>query len=209
MPPASLTSLTPKIARRKVVAVRKSANVWSKKTKPNFHITVVGAVSAAGATVPPLIIASGMRFFKEDIAALAIEGAAITEAPKVFSNSKIFLQWLAFFGENIAHLPNPVVVIVDNSATHISEEADEICVEYGIMLVAPPANATHLFQPLDVALFKPCKGCIHDLTLDRLCSISDPVIRKTTTIEMSCTVYRRALVDKSTSSVNGFRECGV
>ncbi|KAG6618542.1 uncharacterized protein IUM83_01129 [Phytophthora cinnamomi] len=121
-------SLMPKTARRKVVAVRGSANVWRKETKTSFHMTVVGA-------------------------------------------------------------------------------AAEICVEYGIMLVALPANATHLFQPLDVALFKPYKDCVHDLMLERLCAISNPVIRKTTAIGMACTAYRRALMDKPSSAVNGFREC--
>ncbi|KAG6612562.1 uncharacterized protein IUM83_03389 [Phytophthora cinnamomi] len=74
-------------------------------------------------------------------------------------------------------------------------EAAEICVEYGIMLVALPANATHFFQPLDVALFKPYKDCGHDLMLERLCAISNPVIRKTTAIGIACTAYRRALMD--------------
>ncbi|KAG6574702.1 uncharacterized protein IUM83_10874 [Phytophthora cinnamomi] len=77
-----------------------------------------------------------------------------------------------------------MVLIVDNSVTHIAPEAAEICVEYGIMLVALPANATHLFQPLDVALFK-YKDCVHDLMLERLCAISNPVIRKTTAIGMA------------------------
>ncbi|EGZ06340.1 hypothetical protein PHYSODRAFT_531243 [Phytophthora sojae] len=58
------------------------------------------------------------------------------------------------------------------------------------MLVALPANATHLFQPLDVALLKPFKDC-------------------TTAIGMACTAYRRTLIDQPTSAVNGFRECGI
>ncbi|KAG6623433.1 uncharacterized protein IUM83_06371 [Phytophthora cinnamomi] len=114
-----------------------------------------------------------------------------------------------FFGDSIAHLPKPVVLIVDNSATHIAPEVAEICVEYSIMFVALPANATHLFQPLDVALFKPYKDCVHDLMLERLCAISNPAIRKTTAIGMACTAYRRALMDKPSSAVNGFRECGI
>ncbi|KAG6620375.1 uncharacterized protein IUM83_16385 [Phytophthora cinnamomi] len=162
------TSFMLKTARRKFVAVRGSANVWRKETKPSFHVTVVGAVSANGATVPPLVVVPGVRVFKEDIAALNIKGATITGAPKGFSNTKVFVQWLAFFGDSTAHLPKPVVLIVDISATHIAPEAAEICVEYGNMLVALPANATHLLQPLDVALFKSYKDCVHNLMLERL-----------------------------------------
>ncbi|RAW19823.1 hypothetical protein PC110_g23735, partial [Phytophthora cactorum] len=34
------TSFMPKTARRKVVAVRGSTNVWRKETKPSFHMTM-------------------------------------------------------------------------------------------------------------------------------------------------------------------------
>ncbi|KAG2860968.1 hypothetical protein PC129_g10273 [Phytophthora cactorum] len=186
------TSFMPKTARRKVVAVCGSTNVWRKKTKPSFHMTVVGAVSAAGAAIPPLLTVPGVRPFKEDIAALSIKGSAITGAPKGFSNKNIFVQWLELVGENVDYLAKPVVFIVDNSSTHIDA-----------------ANATHLFQPLDMALFKPYKDCVHDLMLERLCSINDPVVRKTNAIEMACTAYQRALINKPTSAVNGFRECAI
>ncbi|KAG4041661.1 hypothetical protein PC123_g22829 [Phytophthora cactorum] len=104
------TSFMPKTARRKVVAVRGSTNVWRKETEPSFHMTVVGAVSAAGTAIPPLLIVPG---------------------------------WLELFGENVDHLAKPVVLIVDNSSMHIDAEAAETCVEYGILLVTLPANATH------------------------------------------------------------------
>ncbi|KAG3054697.1 hypothetical protein PC116_g20654, partial [Phytophthora cactorum] len=38
---------------------------------------------------------------------------------------------LEFFGENVDHLAKPVVLIVDNSSTHVDAEAAETCVEYG------------------------------------------------------------------------------
>ncbi|OWZ16207.1 hypothetical protein PHMEG_00010028 [Phytophthora megakarya] len=178
------TSFLSKTTRRKVVAVRGSANVWRKETKPNFRMTV-------------------------DVAALTIKDAAITGAPKAFSNTKIFMKWLRFFGEHVTNFKKPVVLIMDNSTTHIGPEAVETCVEYGIMLVTLPANATHLLQQLDVAIFKPYKDTIKDLMFERLCAINDSVIRKTNAVQMACTAYRRSLLDKPTSAVNGFRECGI
>ncbi|OWZ10424.1 hypothetical protein PHMEG_00016721 [Phytophthora megakarya] len=198
------TSFLPMTTRRKVVAVRGSANVWRKETKPNFHMTVVGAVSAAGTAVSPILIVPGVRLFKEDVAALTIKDAAITRAPKGFSNTKISMEWLRFFGEHVTNLKKPVVLSVDNSTTHIGPEAVETCVEYRIMLVTLPANATPLFQPLNVAIFKPYKDTIKDLMLERLCAINDPVIRKTNAIQMAGTAYRRSLLDKPTSAVNGW-----
>ncbi|EGZ29194.1 hypothetical protein PHYSODRAFT_433340, partial [Phytophthora sojae] len=52
-------SFMQKTARRKVVAVRGPANVWRKEMKPSVHMTVVGAVSASGTTIPPLIVVPG------------------------------------------------------------------------------------------------------------------------------------------------------
>ena len=36
-------------------------------------------------------------------------------------------------------------------------ESVNICCEHGILMIALPANETHIFQPLDVAVFKPFK----------------------------------------------------
>jgi hypothetical protein len=80
------TSFMPKGTSCKVLALKGSTNVWSKETRPNFHMTVVAAVSAAGAAIPPLIIVPGKRINKKDKAALCIEGACVTGAPKGFSN---------------------------------------------------------------------------------------------------------------------------
>ncbi|KAG3164227.1 hypothetical protein C6341_g12725 [Phytophthora cactorum] len=103
--------------------------------------------------------------------------------------------WLKLFGENVTHVTTPVVLSVDNSSKHIGAEAAETCVQYGVMHVILPANATYLFQPLDVVLFTRYTYCEQVLMLERLCAINGPVVRKTNAIEMACTAFRRALID--------------
>ncbi|RHY44050.1 hypothetical protein DYB34_012661 [Aphanomyces astaci] len=44
-------------------------------------------------------------------------------------------------------------IVLDNCSSHLSVNSLPICEAYGICLVRLPANATHLLQPLDVALF--------------------------------------------------------
>ncbi|OWY99255.1 hypothetical protein PHMEG_00029772 [Phytophthora megakarya] len=94
------TLFLPKTTRRKVVTVCGSVNVWRKETKPNFHMIVVVA----------------------NVAALTIKDAAVTGAPEGFGSTKIFMEWLRFFGEHVTNLKKPVVLIVDNSTTHIGSE---------------------------------------------------------------------------------------
>ncbi|OWZ21582.1 hypothetical protein PHMEG_0003848, partial [Phytophthora megakarya] len=61
-------SFMPKASKRKVVAVKRSTNVWTQEFTPNFHMTVVAAVSTVGVGVPPVII----------LAALLLEGRQCT-----------------------------------------------------------------------------------------------------------------------------------
>ncbi|RLN96210.1 hypothetical protein BBJ28_00015471 [Nothophytophthora sp. Chile5] len=69
------TAFMPKGSSRFVVALKGSSNVWSKEAKPNFHMTVVAAVNAAGAAIPPLIILPDQRIQKEELLAITIEDA--------------------------------------------------------------------------------------------------------------------------------------
>ncbi|KAG2953223.1 hypothetical protein PC119_g28075 [Phytophthora cactorum] len=164
------TSFMPTKKTKTVVAIKGSTNVWSHESKANFHMTVCAAVSAAGTALPPLIIVPGVRILKTDLAAATIERTCVTGAPKGFSNSGVFKLWIDFFLTELSvrQIAKPVVLLVDNSSTHIDLDTVTKCIEGGILLVTLPANATHLFQPLDVAVFRPFKTKVREALLDKL-----------------------------------------
>ena len=56
-----------------------------------------GDVSASDFSGTPLIIFPGVRRLKTELAALSIDGARVSGAPKKFSNAEIFKHWLAIF----------------------------------------------------------------------------------------------------------------
>nr|CCA24691.1 conserved hypothetical protein [Albugo laibachii Nc14] len=89
------TLFTPMSTTRTVIAIKGSRNVWTQEITPCFHMSVVAVVSASGFAVPPLIILPGVRLLKTELAALSIDGARVTGAPKGFSNDTIFKNWLA------------------------------------------------------------------------------------------------------------------
>eukprot|EP00644_Phytophthora_capsici_P017391 jgi/Phyca11/52106/gw1.57.295.1 len=62
------------------------------------------------------------------------------------------------------------------------------------MLTLPP-NATHLYQPLDVAL--------------KLLNTADMVLSKTAAIGIACSAYKTAIIERSTNAVSGFRCTGL
>ncbi|RAW21065.1 hypothetical protein PC110_g13599 [Phytophthora cactorum] len=114
------TSFMHKGTSSRVLALKGSSNVWSKETRPNFHMTVVAAVNAAGAALPSLIIVPGKRIYKTDRAALSVENARVTGAPKGFSNEGVFRLRLAMFAAEAAKINAhfSVVLVLENSSTH-------------------------------------------------------------------------------------------
>ena len=55
-------------------------------------------------------------------------------------------------------IPLLVIIFLDGHASHFSIELSEFCSKNGINLVALFPNATHILQPLDVAVFGPMKA---------------------------------------------------
>ncbi|KAJ0391118.1 hypothetical protein ATCC90586_011059 [Pythium insidiosum] len=205
------TSFAPDGSTKSVVAMRGSPNVWTKEMKASFHLTVVAAVSAAGFAVAPELIVPGKRILKTDLSALYIPNACLTGAPKGFSNQDVFKQWLRHFQRELIrnNIEFPVILVLDNSSTHITPEAVDVCIDMGIFLVALPANSTHLFQPLDVAVFRSFKGEIRQ-ALERLLVTTDAyTITKRDAIEIACDAYKKTVIDCPTNAINGFATTGV
>ena len=75
---------------RKVVLSKGYSNVWSKFADANFHMTFVVCFSAAKSFAPPLFILPGQRLNRDVLEGCNIEGAKISTAPKVLTNSTLF-----------------------------------------------------------------------------------------------------------------------
>ncbi|RLN44862.1 hypothetical protein BBJ28_00021430 [Nothophytophthora sp. Chile5] len=205
------TSFMPKTVSRKAIAVKGSVNVWKQQDKLNFHMTVVAAVSAAGGYIPPLLIVPGSRIFITDLHAISVDNTCLSGAPKGFSNTELFKKWLMFFSEQVKQqgITKPVVLVADNSSTHLDIGAAEICAKEEIFLVMLPANATHLFQPLDVAVFKPFKPIVQKELWDRLCAQANPTIPKADAIRIACDAYRATIMERPFNAIRGFQGTGV
>ncbi|KAF2903627.1 hypothetical protein ILUMI_02559 [Ignelater luminosus] len=54
-------------------------------------------------------------------------------------------------------IPRPVLFFVDGHASHLTIDLSNFCSENQIILVALYPNATHVLQPMDVAVFHPLK----------------------------------------------------
>ena len=72
-------------------------------------------------------------------------------------------------------------------------------------MVALPENATHIFHPLDVAVFMPFKTIIRERLQLQVYETKNPALSKQTAIEIACYAYRIAIIDHSRNAIEEFR----
>lgn len=106
----------------------------------------------------------------------------------------------------------PAALIGDNLASHLSLDVVQLCHQYNIKFICLPPNATHIAQPLDVAVFGPLKRIWRKILRKWK---ESPEGRKCATVPK----YRfpkllKDMMDLLQENVNknlqsGFRKCGV
>lgn len=137
-----------------VVALRGSKSVWRKDITANFHLSVVACGSASGRVVPPLFIFPGMRVERDLMSGCGIEGARVTCSASGFIKKVIFVKWVEMFAKSVpSAVKCPLLLIFDGYLSHLSIDLIDKGEELGIMFVCLLANATHLIQPIDIAVF--------------------------------------------------------
>ncbi|KAF0708480.1 hypothetical protein AaE_013195 [Aphanomyces astaci] len=161
------TAFTSRKKGSSVIALKGSQNVWAKAVSPNFHLSIVACASASGNILPPLFLFPGDTVEKILSAECSVKNATISTSPKGFMNEDIFTEWLKHFSKTIT-VSRPVLLIFDGLASHYSTAIVELCTSLGIILLCLPSNATHLFQPLDVAVFGPYKTEIRKAIFDEM-----------------------------------------
>ncbi|GMG17405.1 unnamed protein product [Phytophthora fragariaefolia] len=137
-----------------LVATRGSKNVWTTESSTNFHLTIVACGSASGFAVPSVFIVPGKTVRLDVLNTCSVPGAAITTTESDFMNSTLFETWIQVFANSV---PSPIrqllVLAMDGCSSHYSLPIVQAANNMQVRLVCLPANATHLFQPLDVAVF--------------------------------------------------------
>lgn len=145
----------------RVLALKGSRNVWTHEAPPSFHLTIVACGNAAGEYIAPTFVLAGQRLQRSLWDALTVPGAQITTTANGFMTSCLFLKWLSRFSQSVpADVGRPVLLLMDGCSSHYSKAIIYEALQMGILLMCLPANATHLYQPLDVAVFAPFKKAI-------------------------------------------------
>lgn len=115
------------------------------------------AGSASGHLLPPYICYKAKDVY-ETWRENGPEGARYNRSPSGWFTMAIFEDWFMTIAvPYFKNLDGPKLLIGDNLCSHISHAVVAKCEEMNINFVLLPPRATHLCQPLDVAVFRPMK----------------------------------------------------
>jgi len=205
---------------RRVVAVHGSNNVWSTEPSTSYQLTVVAAVAADGAAVPPAFILPGLSCETTVLDKCPVAAALVTTSAKAFINAEIVAAWLTVFAEwKMAERgAAPAVLVVDNcSSHHMTYDTVAIGLAYGIRIVYLPANSTHLLQPLDVSVFRSFKSRVSRLLTTYVRASASTTLPRDGAIRIAGVAFNDVLAPKpsivgqapkKSAAENGFRTCG-
>lgn len=122
-------------------------------------MTVLVMGNAEGDIVPPMAVVS-FKKIPTDIATAANPEWAVARTPNGWMTYSSFFEYIANVFEPYLlkqNIPKPVILFFDGHSSHLSLQLSQFCLDKEIILVTLPPNATHLLQPLDVAVFGPLK----------------------------------------------------
>ncbi|XP_030753169.1 uncharacterized protein LOC115880173 [Sitophilus oryzae] len=164
-------------------------------------------MSAAGDFVPP------MFNFKRERMNVALEkngsvGAIYRCSKSGWITEDLFLEWLKHFAQyvNISTV-DPVLVILDNHATHSSLKSYKSCRENGIVLVSLPPHTSHRLQPLDVTFFSSLKTAYSKECDLHMKTHHYSKIEVTDIAELFAKAYNR--ITSKEKGLNGFKNTGI
>ena len=149
------------IALEKHVLVKKGTSVVYNRSANDEKecLTVLIVVDADGGLPPPMILFPYKR----------VPQTVLQKMPNKWGFGRSDSGWMTCetFYEYITNVfypylitkktTFPVILFVDGHSSHISLHLNEFCKEKKIILVTLFPNATHILQPLDVAVFHPLK----------------------------------------------------
>lgn len=122
------------------------------------NVTVLFSVNAAGSFAPPLAIFKYDR--PQNVAKMIPKEWGVGKSSNGWMTADCFFEYFTnvfvpFLKEK--EVTFPIIVFVDGHRSHLTLHLSRFCRENKVILVALPPNATHILQPLDVAVFGPMK----------------------------------------------------
>ena len=152
------TGLTTVHKPPKVIASRGEKQVGQiTSAERGTLVTVVGTINAIGNSIPPFMIFPRVHY-KENMVKGAPPGTVGVSHVSGWMTSENFVLWLRhFISHSKCSKEAPVLLLLDNHASHISIETLDLAKSNGIHLLTLPPHCSHKLQPLDRTVYGPLK----------------------------------------------------
>jgi len=135
--------------------VKRVAKVTSAERGKN--VTFVCCMNAAGAFIPPAFLFARKKMTEKLMIGAPADAKGIA-TDSGWMTSEAFVKYLQHV---VTHTrpsrDDPILMILDNHASHIGLQAVEFCRDNGIMMVSIPPHCSHRLQPLDISFFAALK----------------------------------------------------
>ncbi|XP_043230068.1 MFS-type transporter clz9-like [Amphibalanus amphitrite] len=131
-------------------------------------VTAVGCIANDGNTIPPVLLFPRLRVPVDRLGRGAPPGTLTLNSATGWMTAEIFATDVLphVVRHTKARQDNPILLLLDNHASHVSLEAVRFCQANGIHLLTFPPHCSHRLQPLDVAVYGPMKSAykraLHD-----------------------------------------------
>lgn len=194
----------------KVLAPRGEKNIYDvSKTSDKEHITVLFTVSGSGKIAPPMPVFPYKRL-PADIVRTMPKGWGVGKSDSGWMTGEVFYEYMGNVFEpwlTEQNIKRPVIFFVDGHKSHLTMQLSVFLKEKQIILVALHPNATHVLQPLDVAVFFPLKCKWKAQVRKWLMDHEYEHVTKQNMSEILATVIKDGITENMIK--NGFRVCGL
>lgn len=145
---------------QKVLAPKGMKYIYQVSKDHKFGITVMTTFRADGKAFKPFIIYPQTRVSTNISSNFPQDSATLASTPSGWMDSHTFCIYLQSFAEDLEQnrVQLPVLLFLDNHASHVGLEAAEKAESLGIKLIFLYPNSTFLLQPADVTVFKSLKS---------------------------------------------------
>lgn len=154
------TNITDDPGARKVIVPRNCKRVERVQNFSRTAISIMVCGTASGELLPPMVVYKAYNIYENWCAGGPI-GTVYKNSPSGWFDANLFEIWFTqILVPHIQRTRQPgkrVIVVGDNLASHFAPNVIAIAQDQDIYLTPFPPNATHLMQPLDVAVFAPMK----------------------------------------------------
>ena len=147
-----------------VVVSRKTKHTYSESKGTRDHIIVNACVSASSYIMPPHIIFS-QSYPSGLYARDGPNGALYSISDNGYMDSDFFYGFISkLFILHTNKIAGAKLLILDGHGSHLNIDIIHLCRESNIHLYCLPPDTIHIFQPLDVVIFRPVKAHFNKIT---------------------------------------------